>query len=81
MDLFYGCRRSDWDFLYKEEWESYKKELDGKFRMHVAFSREPGKPKKYVQELLGEHAQTVAEALVTKKGTRTNISMRNQFHY
>jgi len=68
MDLFYGCRRSDWDFLYKEEWESYERELDGKFKLHVGYSREPGKKKVYVQELVAENADRVVEALIQKKG-------------
>jgi NADPH-ferrihemoprotein reductase len=69
MDLFYGCRRADWDFLYKDEWVEYGKELDGKFRLHVALSREPGKPKKYVQHLVEEQAERVFESLIDKKGT------------
>ncbi|KAI5479383.1 hypothetical protein MNV49_003717 [Pseudohyphozyma bogoriensis] len=68
IDLFYGCRRSDWDFLYKSEWEEYKNELDGKFRMHVALSREPGQPKVYVQQLISEQADHIGDALVNKKG-------------
>jgi len=68
MDLFYGCRRSDCDFLYKDEWVEYAKELDGKFRLHVALSREPGKPKKYVQQLVEEQADMVVESLIRKKG-------------
>jgi len=39
MHLFYGCRKEDEDFLYKEEWPAYAAELKGKFSMHVAFSR------------------------------------------
>ncbi|GAA6048474.1 hypothetical protein JCM3770_003775 [Rhodotorula araucariae] len=68
IDLFYGCRRSTWDFLYKDEWEQYAKELDGKFRMHCAFSREVGKPKVYVQQLLREEGDRIGEALVQQKG-------------
>lgn len=68
MDLFYGCRRSDWDFLYKDEWESYARELDGKFNLHVAFSREPRKKKMYVQQLIEEQAGRIVEALVERKG-------------
>ena len=67
MDLFYGCRRSDWDYLYKSEWEEAVKELDGKFKIHVALSREPGQKKVYVQELLAEQSAHIGEALVAKK--------------
>jgi NADPH-ferrihemoprotein reductase len=41
MYLFYGCRREDEDFLYREEWPEYIKELDGKLIMKNAFSRGP----------------------------------------
>lgn len=68
MDLFYGCRRSDWDYLYKQEWEDYAKELDGKFVMHTALSREPGQAKVYVQQLVAEQADHIGDSLVNKKG-------------
>lgn len=44
MYLFYGCRRADEDFLYREEWPEYTAELGGKFQMHTALSREMRKP-------------------------------------
>ncbi|KAH8917927.1 electron transporter [Atractiella rhizophila] len=66
--LFYGCRQADDDFLYKDEWEEYAKELDGKLKLYVAFSRQPGQPKIYVQKLIDEKQDEIAEALVTKKG-------------
>ncbi|KAL8280120.1 hypothetical protein RQP46_007450 [Phenoliferia psychrophenolica] len=68
IDLFYGCRRAGWDYLYEQEWTDYAKELDGKFRMHVALSREPGQPKVYVQQLIKEQADFIGDALVAKKG-------------
>ncbi|GAA6007067.1 NADPH--hemoprotein reductase [Rhodotorula paludigena] len=68
IDLFYGCRRSTWDFLYKAEWDEYARELDGKFRMHTALSREEGKPKVYVQQLLREEGDRIGKALVQDKG-------------
>lgn len=40
MYLFYGCRKSTEDFLYKEEWPKYEEELMNKLIMKVAFSRE-----------------------------------------
>lgn len=69
IDLFYGCRRSDWDYLYRDEWQMYAAELSGKFRIHTALSREPGQPKVYVQQLIAEQSAHIAEALIDKKGT------------
>lgn len=68
IDLFYGCRNSSWDYLYKDEWESYAQELDGKFKIHVALSREPGIEKTYVQQLVAREGDRLGEALVGKKG-------------
>ena len=67
IDLFYGCRRSDWDYLYRDEWTEAAKELDGKFRIHTALSREPGQDKVYVQELIKKEGDHIGDALVTKK--------------
>lgn len=72
MHLFYGCRREDEDFLYKEEWPQYAKELDGKLKMRTAFSRGPKrKPdgsKIYVQDLLWEARKEIAPAIVDDGG-------------
>ncbi|EED86084.1 predicted protein [Postia placenta Mad-698-R] len=70
--LYFGCRRSDQDFLYKEEWPEYAAELHGKFTMRCAFSREPPyKPdgsKIYVQDLLWEDHEEIADAILNGKG-------------
>lgn len=70
--LFYGCRKSTEDFLYKEEWPEYEKELGGKFEMQCAFSREPPyKPdggKIYVQDLVWEQREALADAILKGKG-------------
>lgn len=71
ISLFYGCRRSDEDFLYADEWEHYKQELKGKFYLHTAFSREKYKPdgsKIYVQDLLWEDREHIAQAILEGKG-------------
>ncbi|WVQ84078.1 hypothetical protein IAT38_006223 [Cryptococcus sp. DSM 104549] len=70
MYLFYGCRRADEDFLYREEWPEYEKELNGVLRMKVAFSREMTKPdgsKVYVQDLIHELAPELAPLILEKR--------------
>ena len=56
--LFFGCRSSKTDFIYKDSLESYKNNgvlsADG---LHVAFSREDDQSKVYVQDLIEEFSQ------------------------
>ncbi|KAF5381233.1 hypothetical protein D9757_007840 [Collybiopsis confluens] len=70
--LFYGCRKSTEDYLYKDEWPQYTSELSGKFEMHTSFSREPPyKPdggKIYVQDLMWEQREVVADCILNGKG-------------
>jgi cytochrome P450/NADPH-cytochrome P450 reductase len=54
--LFFGCRRADEDYLYREELERFAS--DGVVELHVAFSRE-GPRKTYVQDLIAERASDV----------------------
>ena len=71
ISLFYGCRKSTEDFLYKDEWPKYAEELDGKFIMRCSFSREVYKPdggKIYVQDLLWDEREHVADAILKGKG-------------
>ena len=69
--LYFGCRNSKKDFLYKEEWPQYGEELHGKFIMRTAISREPPyKPdggKIYVQDLMWEDKAALSEAILTSK--------------
>jgi hypothetical protein len=70
MYLFYGCRRSNEDFLYKNEWPAYEAELDGKFIMRTAFSREMTKPdggKVYVQDQLWDEKDKIAPLILDKR--------------
>ena len=44
FSLYFGCRRSNVDYIYKEELK--KAQVSGALtELHVAFSREPNKPK------------------------------------
>jgi NADPH-ferrihemoprotein reductase len=68
MTLYFGCRKREDDFLYEKEWEDYAKELGGKFIIRTAFSRQPGVPKTYVQQLISEDREKIADSILTKKG-------------
>jgi cytochrome P450/NADPH-cytochrome P450 reductase len=51
--LFFGCRDPLQDFLYEDEMRAF--ETAGVTRLFPVFSREPGKPKTYVQEAIKNH--------------------------
>jgi cytochrome P450/NADPH-cytochrome P450 reductase len=55
--LFFGCRDPLQDFLYEEEMQAF--EAAGVTRLFPAFSREPGKPKTYVQQAIKDHSADV----------------------
>ena len=55
--LFFGCRDPLQDFLYEEELRGF--ETVGVTRLICAFSRQPGKPKTYVQQAIAEHSEEV----------------------
>ena len=57
--LFYGDRRSETDFLYKEEWESFLED-ESLERLDVAFSRDQ-KKKVYVQHKMIENREEIFE--------------------
>jgi len=63
--LFFGCRNSEQDFLYKKEWPQYAEDMQGKFELVTAFSRE-GPSKVYVQHRLKERAEEVNKLLQEK---------------
>jgi len=60
--LFFGCRRENEDFLYKDEWPQYAKELGSSFEIHTAFSRENDK-KVYVQHKILEQSSKINKLL------------------
>ncbi|KAL6244166.1 hypothetical protein RBB50_009036 [Rhinocladiella similis] len=63
--LFYGCRRSTEDWLYKEEWDEFKKALGDKLIIFNAFSRETSK-KVYVQHQIKENGKLINDLLQQK---------------
>jgi cytochrome P450/NADPH-cytochrome P450 reductase len=60
--LYFGCRHPAHDWIYRREMESWRHDgaLDG---LYVAFSREPERPKVYVQDLLRQNSAEVFRAL------------------
>jgi cytochrome P450/NADPH-cytochrome P450 reductase len=55
--LFFGCRDPLQDFLYEDELRAF--EAAGVTRLQTAFSRLPGQPKCYVQQVIKEHSADV----------------------
>ncbi|HXI03897.1 MAG TPA: flavodoxin domain-containing protein, partial [Candidatus Saccharimonadales bacterium] len=55
--LFFGCRDRLQDFLYESELRAF--ESAGVTKLHAVFSREPDKPKAYVQQAIVEQAEAV----------------------
>uniref|UniRef100_A0A7N8XU71 Nitric oxide synthase n=1 Tax=Mastacembelus armatus TaxID=205130 RepID=A0A7N8XU71_9TELE len=68
MILVFGCRQSEIDHIYKEETIQAKNKAVFK-ELYAAYSREPGKPKKYVQDVLREQlSETVYQCLKEEGG-------------
>nr|XP_020453884.1 nitric oxide synthase, brain [Monopterus albus] len=68
MILVFGCRQSEMDHIYKEETIQAKNKEVFK-ELYAAYSREPGKPKKYVQDVLREQlSETVYQCLREEGG-------------
>jgi cytochrome P450/NADPH-cytochrome P450 reductase len=59
--LFFGCRDPLQDFLYEDEMREF--EAAGVTRLLCAFSREPGRPKTYVQQAIAENGEAVWQLL------------------
>lgn len=54
--LFFGCRRSDADYFFKDEWVTLKRKMA--LQVFTAFSRDQGQ-KKYVQDVIKEQSELV----------------------
>ncbi|KAJ5982971.1 hypothetical protein N7481_005070 [Penicillium waksmanii] len=63
--LFFGCRKSDEDFIYQDEFKTYQEQMGDSLKIITAFSRE-GAQKVYVQHRLKENAPLVSELLKQK---------------
>jgi cytochrome P450 / NADPH-cytochrome P450 reductase len=59
--LFFGCRDPMQDFLYEDEMRAF--EAGGVTKLVCAFSREPDKPKTYVQQAIAANGDAVWELL------------------
>ena len=59
--LFFGCRDPMQDFLYEDEMRAF--EAEGVAKLVCSFSREPGKPKSYVQQAIAANGDAVWELL------------------
>ncbi|KAG9487805.1 hypothetical protein GDO78_007540 [Eleutherodactylus coqui] len=67
MILVFGCRESKIDHIYKEEAMLAKNK--GVFKeLFTAYSREPNKPKKYVQDVLREQLSDVTFKALKEQG-------------
>ncbi|MFI9275874.1 bifunctional cytochrome P450/NADPH--P450 reductase [Kitasatospora sp. NPDC052896] len=59
--LFFGCRNPEQDFLYEDELRGFQDA--GIVRLYPAFSREPGKPRTYVQQVIAQHEDEIWQLL------------------
>jgi sulfite reductase alpha subunit-like flavoprotein len=64
--LFFGCRAEEADYFFRNEWHHLAE--DEGLTVCTAFSRDPNKPKQYVQDQIRENAQRVREALLQHNG-------------
>ena len=55
--LFYGCRNSANDFLYADELKAFQ--AAGITELQMAFSREPGQPRTFVQHVIEREGDQV----------------------
>ena len=59
--LIAGCRRSDHDRIYGDEWDAWQ--ADGVVEVDWGYSREPGQPRQYVQDRIAARADRIGELL------------------
>ena len=71
IDLFFGCRHEDHDYLYRNELEEFK-EKGVLTNLYAAFSRDDSKRKTYVQTLMKEDSaigQRLAAMIIEKRAS------------
>lgn len=56
--LYFGCRRSDVDYIYREELKAAESSESLK-ELNIAFSRDPNIPKTYVQDIIKQQGAQV----------------------
>ena len=59
--LFYGCRNAEHDMLYADELKAF--EESGVTELQFAFSREPGQPRMFVQQVIERERDHVWELI------------------
>lgn len=64
MILFYGCRQSDEDYLYRDEFVSLQRIFGDQLNIVTAFSRENPIRKIYVQDRIEEYSEEVCRMLI-----------------
>lgn len=62
-EMYFGCRRHDEDYIYRDEMNSMK-DLGIISSLNCAFSREPNEEKVYVQDLLSKVPELIKNVLV-----------------
>nr|QCX35688.1 Nitric Oxide Synthase 2b [Nautilus pompilius] len=65
--LYFGCRQKTVDHIYRAELESAER-TGALTNVHVAFSRQPGQQKTYVQDLILRDAKSVYRTLARQNG-------------
>lgn len=65
VDLYFGCRHSDHDWLYEDQMKLFVSQ-NIVSQLHVAFSRQDKNTKCYVQDKIKENAHHLAEMIVKK---------------
>ena len=65
--LYFGCRQHDVDYIYRDEMARMK-DKGVVSELNVAFSREPGAEKIYVQDLLAKHTELIKDLMLNKQG-------------